>query len=86
MEISGLCGRLLCCLTYEHDYYLEIQSTMPKTGTRVRTPDGSGDVKGFNVIKETVQVELEGGTLVEVPLDQINLQVDSQRRRRRRSR
>lgn len=86
MEISGLCGRLLCCLTYENDYYLEMQSKMPRAGTRVRTPDGTGEVKGFNVIKETVQVELEGGTLVEVPLDQINLPADSPRRTGRRSR
>jgi cell fate regulator YaaT (PSP1 superfamily) len=82
MEISGLCGRLLCCLTYENEYYQEMQRKMPKEGTEVRTADGVGKVIGHNVIKESVRVELDGGTIVEVPLDQV--QSPSRRKRRRR--
>ena len=71
MEISGVCGRLLCCLTYENAYYLEIQAKMPRTGEIISTADGEGRVTGHNAVKETIQVELESGITVEVPLDQI---------------
>jgi cell fate regulator YaaT (PSP1 superfamily) len=83
MEISGLCGRLLCCLTYEDEYYRETRSKMPRIGTEVRTADGTGKVTGHNVIKETVQVELDGGTSVEVPYDQVGEPAPARRRRRR---
>jgi cell fate regulator YaaT (PSP1 superfamily) len=69
MEISGLCGRLLCCLTYENAIYQEAQSRMPKIGTPIKTADGMGRVTGYSLIKETLEVELEGGMVVEVPLD-----------------
>lgn len=72
-EISGLCGRLLCCLTYENEYYEEALQKMPKIGKMVSTPDGMGKVTGYNVLKETVQVELESGTIIEVPLTKIEL-------------
>ncbi|MBC7232070.1 MAG: stage 0 sporulation family protein [Chloroflexi bacterium] len=73
-EISGLCGRLLCCLTYENEYYEEALQKMPKIGRMVSTPDGVGKVTGYNVLKETVQVELESGTVIEVPLTKMKLQ------------
>lgn len=72
MEISGACGRLLCCLTYENAYYQEVQAKMPKTGEIVSTPEGEGKVAGYNAVKETVHVELESGTIIDVPLDQLN--------------
>lgn len=71
MEISGVCGRLLCCLTYENAYYAEVQGKMPKIGEIVSTADGKGRVTGHNVVKETVQLELESGTTIDVPLDHI---------------
>jgi cell fate regulator YaaT (PSP1 superfamily) len=71
MEISGVCGRLLCCLTYENAFYLEAQGKMPKVGTVVKTPDGPGRVHGYNAIKGSVQVGLESGTTIEVPLAEI---------------
>jgi cell fate regulator YaaT (PSP1 superfamily) len=77
MEISGVCGRLLCCLTYENAYYQEAQARMPKIGSPVSTPDGQGKVTGHNVIKETVQVGLESGTTVEVPLTDIDRRFES---------
>jgi cell fate regulator YaaT (PSP1 superfamily) len=77
MEISGVCGRLLCCLTYENAYYQEAQARMPKIGTTISTADGEGKVTGHNVIKETVQVGLESGTTVEVPLSEIETQLKS---------
>jgi cell fate regulator YaaT (PSP1 superfamily) len=83
MQISGLCGRLLCCLTYENEYYRQAQREMPKIGTEVRTADGVGKVTGHNVIKETVRVELAGGTVLEVPYEQIGAPSPPKRRRRR---
>lgn len=71
MEISGVCGRLLCCLTYENEYYQEAQKKMPKVGELVSTVEATGKVTGYNVLKETVQVELESGTTIEVPLAEI---------------
>jgi cell fate regulator YaaT (PSP1 superfamily) len=66
MEISGLCGRLLCCLSYERDYYLEMKKNLPKRGEVIDTPHGRGKVTDINVIKESVQVELESQVTVEV--------------------
>jgi cell fate regulator YaaT (PSP1 superfamily) len=51
---------------------------MPKIGKIVSTPDGVGKVTGYNVLKETVQVELESGTVIEVPLAKIKLQSQSE--------
>jgi cell fate regulator YaaT (PSP1 superfamily) len=83
MEISGMCGRLLCCLTYEDEYYREAKQKMPRAGEIVGTADGVGKVTGYNVLKETVQVELESGIVVEVPLAGIRPQ-DTRRSPRRR--
>jgi cell fate regulator YaaT (PSP1 superfamily) len=71
MQISGVCGRLLCCLTYENAFYQEAQCRMPKVGSTVATAEGAGRVMGYNVLKETVRVELESGTAVEVLLSEI---------------
>ena len=43
-KISGLCGRLMCCLSYENDYYADAYKKMPKTGGTVGTPEGKGTV------------------------------------------
>jgi cell fate regulator YaaT (PSP1 superfamily) len=66
MEISGVCGRLLCCLAYEKDYYAEMLEQMPRRGSTVETPRGQGKVVDVNLIKETIQVELENQVIVEV--------------------
>jgi cell fate regulator YaaT (PSP1 superfamily) len=66
MDISGVCGRLLCCLAYESDQYASIKEELPKAGKVIDTPHGKGKVVEVNVIKETVQVELESQMTVEV--------------------
>jgi cell fate regulator YaaT (PSP1 superfamily) len=43
-EITGMCGRLRCCLIYEYDTYVEARSKLPKRNKRVRTPQGEGKV------------------------------------------
>jgi len=55
-KLNGMCGKLLCCLKYEDDVYAEILAKMPKVGQRVSTPDGEGEVKDLNVLKEKVEV------------------------------
>jgi cell fate regulator YaaT (PSP1 superfamily) len=68
-KISGLCGRLMCCLKYEQDTYEAVRKKMPKVGKTVITPDGEGTVVEINVITETVRVNT--GEVREYPLDQV---------------
>lgn len=70
-KISGVCGRLLCCLSYEHEQYLEIKSELPERGDWVQTPQGPGEVVAVNVVKENVVVDLGDGNSVECTADQI---------------
>lgn len=58
-KISGLCGRLMCCLAYENDYYADASKKMPKIGTEVGTPDGKGTVVNINMLKMEVRVKIE---------------------------
>jgi cell fate regulator YaaT (PSP1 superfamily) len=57
-KISGLCGRLMCCLNYEHGHYCETRRRMPKQGSTVNTPDGKGIVIENNAITEKVRVKI----------------------------
>ncbi len=60
-KISGVCGRLMCCLKYEQDTYEQTRKRMPKVGKEVITPDGNGVVWDLNIIKETVRVRIQKG-------------------------
>jgi cell fate regulator YaaT (PSP1 superfamily) len=71
MKISGLCGRLLCCLGYEFEQYRAMREKMPSQGKKVSTSMGEATVVGGNPIEGTVLVELESGARVELPLDEI---------------
>ena len=68
-KISGLCGRLMCCLKYEQDTYESVRKKMPKVGKTVITPDGEGVVVDINVMTETVRVNT--GEVREYPMDQV---------------
>ncbi|HEX5565173.1 MAG TPA: regulatory iron-sulfur-containing complex subunit RicT, partial [Sporosarcina sp.] len=57
-KISGLCGRLMCCLKYENDEYEEAKALMPDIGERVLTPEGPGKVVGLNLLERILQVNL----------------------------
>ena len=64
-KISGLCGRLMCCLSYENDYYADAYKKMPKIGGTVGTPEGKGTVVAANMLKMEVRVKVEkDGALV----------------------
>ena len=58
-KISGLCGRLMCCLEYENAYYSEVYKKMPKLGFEVTTPDGKASVVANNMLRETVRVKFD---------------------------
>ena len=61
-KISGLCGRLMCCLSYENDYYADACRRVPKLGSEVGTPEGKGTVVNINMLKMTVRVRIEDKT------------------------
>ena len=58
-KISGLCGRLMCCLAYENDYYKDVYKKMPKIGSDVVSPDGKGTVISVNMLTYNVKVKIE---------------------------
>jgi cell fate regulator YaaT (PSP1 superfamily) len=64
-EITGMCGRLRCCLVYEYEQYVEARKKLPKRGKRVVTPQGEGRVVDVYPLKYAVMVELENGALAE---------------------
>ncbi|WP_302658716.1 regulatory iron-sulfur-containing complex subunit RicT [uncultured Dysosmobacter sp.] len=58
-KISGTCGRLMCCLKYEQNAYEDAQKRMPKQESFVQTPDGPGNVKSVDLLRETMKVSLD---------------------------
>ncbi len=65
-KISGLCGRLLCCLGYENEHYAETNKLMPKINSIVQTPNGLGKVVYNDLLKRVVQVKLGDETSYEI--------------------
>jgi len=65
-KISGLCGRLMCCLYFEYETYKILSKGLPREGERVHVTQGKGKVLSVNVFKRTALVELEDGTQIEV--------------------
>ncbi len=70
-KISGLCGRLMCCLAFEFQQYLELKERLPKCGDTVSCCRFRGRVIRQNVLKSSVSVQTEEGTESEVTLDEI---------------
>lgn len=64
-EITGMCGRLRCCLKYEYEQYVEARKHLPKVKKRVVTPKGEGKVINLLPLKDAVVVQLEEGQRVE---------------------
>ena len=67
-KISGVCGRLMCCLRYEYDAYKDFKSRAPKKNAQVETPDGTAKVVDLDVPREVVSLRIEGEKPVRVPL------------------
>ena len=74
-NISGLCGKLLCCIAYENPYYEEVLKIMPKVNSKVKTPDGEGVVMYNDLLKQVVSVKFSSENESEIkenPLSDIN--------------
>lgn len=70
--ISGKCGRLKCCLRYEHDNYRDLARHVPRDGSRVECPDGTGEVVERNILAQKVRIRLEDGRMVGYRVDQVS--------------
>lgn len=71
-KLSGMCGRLKCCLRYEYDTYLELGRTLPAVGKKVLSIHGSGVVQRQNILRQTVVLQLdESGAFVEASLEDL---------------
>jgi len=71
MKISGICGRLLCCLAYESKEYAAMQKKMPRPKQEISTPWGKARVISTNLFKETVTVQLDNDVVKEIALDEL---------------
>ena len=73
LKISGLCGRLMCCLRYEYDAYKDFKQRAPKVGTPVEMPTGDAKIVALNVPRETVTIRPQGGgEQITVPLTSLD--------------
>jgi cell fate regulator YaaT (PSP1 superfamily) len=70
-KVSGVCGKLLCCLSYENDQYADSRALLPRLGQRVQTAQGPGYVHALQILKEHVVVRLESGDEVVVEAEQL---------------
>lgn len=70
-EITGMCGRLRCCLYYEFDNYVESRKELPKEKKRITTPLGDGRVISVSPLVKKILVRLEEGGLREFTLDEL---------------
>jgi cell fate regulator YaaT (PSP1 superfamily) len=68
-RITGLCGRLRCCLAYEHPTYRSFRDRAPRVGGRVETPHGTGLVKAYEVLKDACVVLLDDERRLAVAID-----------------
>ncbi|MCG8639608.1 MAG: stage 0 sporulation family protein [Desulfobacterales bacterium] len=64
-KISGVCGRLMCCLNFENETYRCLKRKMPRPGKKITIEEGTGKVVRLNVLKETFTVRMDDGTEVE---------------------
>lgn len=73
-KVSGGCGRLLCCLTYEDEVYTVLRQKLLPKGARVKLPEGIiGDVVKGDILNQVMQVELDTGELRSVPIPDLEL-------------
>jgi cell fate regulator YaaT (PSP1 superfamily) len=80
-QISGCCGRLMCCLMYEHRTYVEARRRFPREGHEVRTARGEERVVAVDIWSETVSLRSVEGELRTVSLDELRTEVGRRGRR-----
>ncbi|MBM4286698.1 MAG: stage 0 sporulation family protein [Deltaproteobacteria bacterium] len=70
-KISGCCGRLMCCLMYEFQTYMDLKAGLPKVGKKIMLPEGEAKIIRQNVINQTVTLELNDGREIELAMTEI---------------
>jgi cell fate regulator YaaT (PSP1 superfamily) len=80
-KISGVCGRLMCCLGYEHDTYECFKKGLPKVGRTVTTPRGPAVIVKHNPLTQSAQVKLEDETLIDVSKEEIISEIAPQHKK-----
>lgn len=70
-KISGLCGRLMCCLAFEFDVYQDMKRDIPKCGKMINTAEGRGKIIRQNIFKGEIVVELESGKEITVNIEDL---------------
>jgi cell fate regulator YaaT (PSP1 superfamily) len=70
-KISGVCGRLMCCLQYEHGVYKNLIKDMPKVNRKIQTPDGPGKVLNNDILRQNILVRLDDESIMTYPLDEL---------------
>jgi cell fate regulator YaaT (PSP1 superfamily) len=71
-RITGLCGRLRCCLAFEHPVYRSFRDRAPAVGRRVTTPHGFGVVRSYEVMRDACVIEMDSNTTLEITLDELH--------------
>jgi len=70
-RLTGICGRLRCCLAFEHPHYKELLEGLPKVGKKVRAGEVEGRVVSYNIFRGTATLERPDGSRVEIPWEEI---------------
>ena len=73
LKISGICGRLMCCLKYEHDSYQKFIDNAPEPGVKVKSCHGCGVVCGYEPLKESLMLYLDNSSKKSVPLSEVEI-------------
>ena len=68
VQISGVCGRLMCCLRYEYDIYKDFKARAPKPNATIHTPEGDFKVGGLDMPREEVILRIDKNKRVRIPL------------------
>ncbi len=84
-QISGACGRLMCSLRYEHDFYVQARKRFPKEGRQVRTSRGEEQVISVNIFADRVTLKGPVGELRTVAVEDLKREAAEARRRARKS-
>lgn len=78
-KLTGMCGKLKCCLSYEHEVYNEYRQGLPKVGATVASPRGAGKVSGHNVLKRECTVRLFSGGEIRCPCEECRVLTPAER-------
>ena len=81
-QIAGCCGRLMCCLRYEHDSYVEARRRFPREGRVLKTGRGSETVVGVNIFRDSMTLRAEDGQVRVVGTDELKREMRARREER----